>query len=279
LLLLASSPQALTLTEIAKSLHLNVATCQVILNSLAEDGFVVRSPKSLAYVLGPGIVRLGQAARSRLPVSGVVEQEIEALHARTGLGCTVLAEVQDQMVAISQAGRPEDFPVASVFLGPFPFTAPFGATIIAFRDADEIEKWMAGAAEVEQSLYLRRVLGTIRARGVNVSLMTYETQISMPQFGRLFNTIEQDKRLKDTVSDILRLLAVSGSRWYLEEELKSLKTFSVSMISAPIITEAMSMEMNVHVFRNNISKKELANIVTTIKETCARIENQARGHE
>lgn len=275
--LLASSSQPLTLTEIAKNLDITLSTCQVILNSLADGGFVVRSARSRAYVLGPAIIRLGQAARTITPISGAVEAELDALYDTLGYGCAVFAVAGNQMVVLSQGGPPESFPVAAVALGPFPFTAPFGATIMAFGTQTEIEKWLKGAAEVEQALHLRQVLETVRANGVNVSLMTPETQLAMPQFDKLFVSLEREPRFKGAVREVLRLLAVSGSRWYLKNELKSAKSFSVSLITAPIITQHLTMELHVHIYDANLPAAKLQKIIKTIKETCVRIAAQANG--
>jgi len=276
--LLASSTQGLTLSAIARELRINLSTCQVILNSLADGAYVVRSSKAKTYVLGPALIRLGQAARSLTPVSAVIEAELEALHGKLGFGCTVFDVVEDQMVVISQAGATEKFPVASVALGPFPFIAPFGATLMAFRPRPEIERWLKGAREVEQALHLRQVLETIRARGLNVSFMTPYTQLAMPQFERLFNTLERESAsLQHTVKDVLRLLALSGSRWYLDDELRTKKKFSISLITAPLVIGNLSMELHVHVYETDVSRAELRDYTTSILATCRRIITRAGG--
>jgi DNA-binding IclR family transcriptional regulator len=275
--LLAAAGRPLTLTDIAKNLEINFSTCQVILNSLTEGGFITRSPKSRAYVLGPAMIRLGQAARSVTPISAVVEAEIDLLYEALGYGCTVLALVDDQMVVISQAGPADRFPVAAVALGPFPFVAPFGATIMAFRPQAEIEQWLKGAAEVEQALHLRNLLDTLRSYGVNVSLMTRETQLAMPKFNRLLVAVEQQPHLKGAVHEVLQLLAVSGSRWYLKDELKTRDQFSVSLITAPILTKHLSMELHLHVYESSLSAARLQKLVKAVKNTCTRIAKQASG--
>jgi IclR helix-turn-helix domain len=275
LTLLASSDRPLTLTDIAKNLEINFSTCQVILNSLTDGGFVVRSPKSRAYVLGPAIVRLGQAARSVTPVSAVVEAELNALYGEHGYGCTMFALLDEQMVVISQAGPAERFPVAAVALGPFPFVAPFGATIVGYRSKPEIEQWLKGAAEVEQALHLRNLLDTLRTYGVNVSLMTRETQVAMPKFNRLLVALEQQPHLKGAVHEVLQLLAVSGSRWYLKDELKTRKEFSVSLITAPVLTEHLAMELHLHVYESALSAPKLQKLIKSVKASSARIIAQA----
>ncbi len=277
LTLLANSERPLTLSEIARDLDLSVSTCQAVLNSLTDGGFVVRSSHHRTYVLGPALIRLGQAARSITPTSGVVEAELQSLHAKLGLGCTAFAAVNDQLVLISRAGPSEAFPVRSMAAGPFPLVAPFGATIMACRSSREIEAWLAGAQDLDHALHLRQLLDTIRSVGFSVSVSTSSTRVAFPQFDRLLHDLEREVHSERLVREVLSLLALSGSRGYLEEELAGGDPLSVTLITAPALVGGSALEVHVHVYRSDIPADEVREIGGVLLGTCRSIASQISG--
>jgi predicted transcriptional regulator len=82
--LLARDPdQKLTVTAIARRLDLNLATCQAILATLADAGFIVRSSVDRTYTIGPALARLGDAARTLNPALAAVGEALEVLFRET----------------------------------------------------------------------------------------------------------------------------------------------------------------------------------------------------
>lgn len=276
LTLLAGSERPLTLTEIARALSMSISTCQAVLTSLADGGFVVRSG-TRTYVLGPALIRLGQAARAMTPMSAVVEAELEALHARIGLGCAAFAVVNEQLVLISRAGPSPLFPVQSMAVGPFPLVAPFGATIIASRGEEAVELWLGGAADLDRALHLRQLLETIATLGFSVSISTAETRLALPRFDRLLRELEDKLHSRELVSEVLQLLALSGSRGYLEEELRSGEPLSVTLITAPVVVDHVAVEVHVHVYRSAMTWAEVEAIGASLLGVCRAIAERVSG--
>jgi len=277
LTLLASSDRALTLTQIARDLGMSTTTCQTVLASLTDGGFVVRSPTDRSFVLGPALVWLGRAARAITPITGVVESELESLHAKLELGCTAFAAVNDQLVLVSRVGAAGHFPVKSMAIGPFPLVAPFGAAIMAFEDPARVEEWLAEAQDLDRALHLRALLATIRSVGYNVSVSTPETRLALPQFDHLLRELEHDGHSRLVVREVLALLAASGSRGYLEAELDSPDGLSVTVMTAPVLGNHAALEVHVHVYQSNIASAEVREMGSVLLDACHAIEDQISG--
>src|SRR5207248_704067 len=57
--LTAHPDESFTLSELARRLGLNKATCHALLMTLTEAGYVLRHPTRMTYMLGPALVAAG----------------------------------------------------------------------------------------------------------------------------------------------------------------------------------------------------------------------------
>src|SRR5205809_7052103 len=77
---LAAHPdESFTLSELARRLNLNKATCHALLMTLTEAGYLLRHPSRMTYMLGPSMVAIGSAAPAPSQAVDVAREEIRPL--------------------------------------------------------------------------------------------------------------------------------------------------------------------------------------------------------
>ena len=83
---LADDPHSeYTLSEIARAISHNKASCSGILHTLEESGLVSRHPIRKRYSVGPALIRLGNAANERFRVIGLATAEVTRLASQLGV--------------------------------------------------------------------------------------------------------------------------------------------------------------------------------------------------
>ena len=109
--LLAEDPSsAWSLAEIARRADLSYASAHSVAGALEESGLLRRHPRTRAYTLGPALIALGAAARTRLPRRSTTRsRRWNASRDDLGLGCLASARVGDDMVMLAVTGPPQPF--------------------------------------------------------------------------------------------------------------------------------------------------------------------------
>jgi len=163
--------QSFIVSELARALDMNRATCQAVLMALEESGFVRRDPRTKAYSLGPALIPLGEAALSSLAAVDEARPEIERLAATTGVEVLGGVPLDAQIVVVAVAGTPHDSGAArvgqTVALRP-----PFGTVLVAWAGEEAIDEWLGRAGELSDELrtaYLAS-LAAVRERGYSITL-------------------------------------------------------------------------------------------------------------
>lgn len=245
--------EPLSSSEIARRLGLSTSTCQVILTSLADAGFVVRSPQDKSYALGPALIHLGDAARSLTPVLHLVEQELVRLHEEVGYGCCA-AVVRDEMLSVvARVGGPDDFPVPAMAEGTWPFAAPIGATTIASRPPREIDAWLERSPRRHDRAYCTRLpelLAGIREGGYAVWSFGSTQSIADAQFQQVVEALSGDTHSEAMLRLLVQNLVISGTEGYVPSELRGRGRVRVGLVTAPVwgrVSEP-SIEISVHVY-------------------------------
>jgi DNA-binding IclR family transcriptional regulator len=271
--LLAESDSPLTLSEIARRLELNVATCQTILESLAANGFVLRAPSTKAFTLGPSLVSIGEAARRAASRYGRAGELVDRLADDIDFGCSLVGLTGHQLTVLHRAGRPDQFPVPGMVEGPFPFVPPFGAGIVACSDDDVRARWMEQGADFSDDApgRMMAVLDTIRRRGWCVWAYGPSTEASLHHFEAILAALGRDTKSTASLQDFVRLWAYSGTSAYLDDELDRLTDLAVTTIAAPTELPGVPLEIHVHVYRTSISRQEVERLARRILETCVLI--------
>jgi DNA-binding IclR family transcriptional regulator len=271
--LLAGSQEPLTLSAIANTLGLNLSTCQTVLNALTEADLVIRSRQTKAYTLGPSLILLGNAARALTPLLARAGAIIDDLHADVGYGCTLMMAARDELVVVHRAGTPDKFPVRAMAEGPFPFTAPFGSTIIAFAPLTAQEAWLGGPPESgdQDPLGHRALLETIRARGWCAWSYGPNTEEMQPKFDRILHHLTRDTHSASTVDKVIQLVALSGSHGILAEEFDRAKVLSVTMITVAAHLPTVDLEIDVYLNEQSVGRAHVQRIARTAVEAAEAI--------
>lgn len=166
---LAANPSAgLTVSEIARRLGVNKATCYPMLAALQQAGWLVRHPGRKTFHLGPALVPIGRAAAVGLPTSELVHATLVDLSHELGVTCAAIAPAADHVVVIDQA-TPHPHRAPTLRPGQrLPMRAPWGAVFVAWGDDDVVERWLAHAGDDRDRW--RDVLAAVRSIGVVVEL-------------------------------------------------------------------------------------------------------------
>jgi DNA-binding IclR family transcriptional regulator len=170
---LARHPRAsFTVSEIARTLGLNRATCHSVLLALEEASYVRREERTKGYSLGPAPIGVGEAARSSMTVVGEARPEVERLAATTGLECVAAVASGEEMVVIATAGPRDRFGGVIRVGYTYPLCPPFATAVVAWGDEAAVESWLgrAGPLSEEQRKHYLASLDAVRRRGHSVTL-------------------------------------------------------------------------------------------------------------
>jgi DNA-binding IclR family transcriptional regulator len=158
--MLAAHPRdRFSLSDIARRLNANKATCHAMLSELVEQGMLIRHPGDKTYLLGPALVALGTSAAREA-------------HEALGLARDEMAAIGGEMVIMGRADvdRPlfGYLPVGNRS----PLVPPYGAEFLAWAPEAEVEAWLdlhePALSEAERDAYYQ-ALDRIRLAGYHAS--------------------------------------------------------------------------------------------------------------
>jgi DNA-binding IclR family transcriptional regulator len=221
-----------SVSELARELGVPRATCDAILQGLAEGGFVIRREDDLRYELGPSCIPLGDAARIANPVLRAAGVEAEQL-ARALAACAAVTVVdgdESRVADVFDYGPPFG-PHARVGLS-IAHAPPFGAVYVAW-DPEDAEAWIArGGATLgtRATARYRRALEEVRRRGYSVSVAPTRRPELITALETLATTpdAEHARRTRD------ELMAEMLHSEYLATDLETEGTLRVNQMSAPV---------------------------------------------
>ncbi|MFC5748322.1 helix-turn-helix domain-containing protein [Actinomadura rugatobispora] len=224
--------ESYSVSELARISDIPRATCDSILQALAESGLVVRREPELRYGLGGFCIALGDAARQANPILNAASEEAEELARRLNACVAVSAPVANEtrVMAVSDWGPPLGLrprPGQSM-----PLVPPFGAVFVAWDDADAAA-WLAHAGENrpdEHPERWRKALEAIRRRGYSVSLTRDRASGPAPDFDTLLTMTDAGdaRRRRD------ELVGLMQHTEYFATAIDDAATVRLTQISAPV---------------------------------------------
>jgi DNA-binding IclR family transcriptional regulator len=269
---LADADEPATLSTLARELRLNMSTCQTILQTLGDAGFVVRSAVDKTYTLGPALISLGDAARALTPLLARARAVVEELHAEIGYHATILMPSRDELVVVHRTGAPDEYPVPAMALGPFPFVEPVGATIVADADAATQEAWLERVADEASELRrYRALLRTIRTNGWCAWSYSSATEALLPQFERLLRGLARDTHAPAGAQQVIHLLSLAESRGLLTRDLARSERLSVTMITLPARLPTTPLELDVYVYERDLPTAKLHQLAEAARRAAEAI--------
>ncbi len=220
-----------SVSELARTVNMPRATCDSVLQALAEAGLVVRREPELRYELGTFCIALGDAARAADSVLNAAEREAERL-ARSLSACVVVtARMGDEarVVAVSDWGPA--LALRAHTGQSIPLVPPFGAVFVAWDD-DEAQAWLSRAEAVEdwRSDQWRQALAAIRRRGCSISVSADR----QPELVTVLNALaaspesEEYRRRRDEV------IGTMQHSEYLAGDIVDTASLRLTHISAPV---------------------------------------------
>jgi DNA-binding IclR family transcriptional regulator len=228
-LLVAHPGEGFTLSEIARRLRVNKATCHPMLGALTGAGFLIRHPTRRTYRLGPALIAAGQTAAAGFPALEAARPALLEVSEHLGLTCLAVAPAGDHLLLVDQAWDPRrDVPHLRVGQE-LPFRAPWGSIFVAWAHADETTAWAARAGSPGDRY--EDALEAVRQRGYSVELQAAPADRLRAIVAALADTVAGDDREALAV----RLLdELGGEHDTLLSRLEPERRYTIGSVGAPV---------------------------------------------
>ncbi|MEB3069219.1 IclR family transcriptional regulator [[Mycobacterium] vasticus] len=261
----------LSLSEVARALKLNISTTAAILATLDQAGYVERLPNR-AYQLGSGLFGLLAGLRSRYPLLGAADDELNRLSATTTCAASLARISADDTEVILTVGTVQEFetPIGHRM----PLYPPYGSVAIAWRDPDSIDEWLTTAPEPlsrKQILELRTIVAEIRHRGYAVYSLTQDVQTVVSQIRDLLSQVD-DHAPADALRRLLLNSAI-GAKIYTDAELGQPRNRSVGYLIAPVFGPDQQPRylVTLHVMRETVPTENLDRYAAALLQAAATL--------
>jgi DNA-binding IclR family transcriptional regulator len=235
---LANDPRTeYTLSEIARAIGHNKASCSGILHTMEQSGLVSRHPLRKRYSVGPALIRLGAAANERYRVIAVASAEVTKLAKELGVEWNISAPIGGYIVEL--AASYHRVPLFGLDVGQkVPFVAPIGAVYIAWSSDEEIDEWIqrgeSGPPDDAKRERHRQSAQAIRIRG-------YSIGIQSDVYAKILDAVSsttRDAEGGDGAEEVLGVLRGTSSDDYSLIELRAHAHHHVVFIAAPVFDAA-----------------------------------------
>jgi DNA-binding IclR family transcriptional regulator len=171
---LADHPrERFTLSEIARRLDFNKATCHAMLSELVDEGMLIRHPTDKSYLLGPALVNLGMAAAlDATEALDIAKSEMNAIHEELDVSCVATAMVGTELVIMARADVQRPLFGYLPIGNRSPLAPPYGAEFMAWAHEQDVEAWLDRhdpALTQEQREGYYRFLDRVRITGYDAT--------------------------------------------------------------------------------------------------------------
>jgi DNA-binding IclR family transcriptional regulator len=233
--LLAARPQeSFGLSELARLLRLNKATCLMVLTTLTSSGYVLQDPSTKSYSLGPAAVAIGNAALTRFPAMEPARAVLRELSEEFGLVSLASAATAQQIVILAAFGIPGPLEPPSEVGMRLPFAPPYGTSLIAWMGGAEYEQWLSRAEPAPSPSELRnieRAIVAARSAGYAVGLRTRAER----GIGDLMRTVDENpNRAFEKVMDEVTHAVRSEPEPYMLVDIEPSARYPVVRITTPV---------------------------------------------
>lgn len=161
------------LTELARLVHLDAATCYPMLTELTRVGWLVKDRARKTYRLGPRLIGVGSAAQSSLQIATYARPEMLRLSADTGVpSCLFIPSSDDLVIADLTYPHGNDTGRLPLQAGDhIEFGPPLGAVLAAWASPYTVDTWLRRVApHPDDPVRTWQILRTIRERRFSVEL-------------------------------------------------------------------------------------------------------------
>ena len=244
---LAANPaDSFTLSELAGALDISAGSAHRVLKTLTEARYLTRHPKHKTYSLGLALAAIGQATLEKHPYVEVAHREMEVLSKELGAQTLAVSIIEDEILTLVRAGRPQRSESISRVGERHPFIPPFGLAHMAWAPEQAVEHYLQAAAWKkgdEQYDYLTRAMAVVRQRG-------YSMAAAGPALRRMRLAVTDYTQSDDIHSLKEQVIALAGELSLDELQLFNLdedKSYQLGHISAPVFNAKGAVVMEIAV--------------------------------
>jgi DNA-binding IclR family transcriptional regulator len=259
-------PGGATMTEIARALRINQATCVHLLAALTAAGFVVREPADRRYHLGPALVRPGRLAAARYPLLAAARDEMTGLAGEFGVPCFAFAPEVDHARLVHYTWPPGEAPPAIKLGETVPLTPPLGILFVTWATDADFDAWLAldPALDNAGAASYREQRVAIRSLGFVVEVAARADDLAH---------VLDDRPSPYRDGQLHRLLAADGGEAYLLTDLDDPRPRLVTGIGAPIFDAAGAavLSLNLVTFADPLGPAEIARIGRALRAAADRV--------
>src|ERR1700722_3102916 len=277
--LLVSRPDhEFKLSEVVNELGISKATCYAVIRALLDAGYVVRSPRTKGYLLGPALIAAGRAAELAFPAVRMAGPTVRHVAQKHGVEC-VASIMENGFITVIDWASPN--PTSNHALSwshvgqRVPLVPPFGAVQVAWMDARHIKEWLGLAPPLNNVDDLRAALDAVRKRG-------YDIQSENASLGRFRDALAifDGKQLSEEMQDAIDLLMSKiGQVEYLPNRLRADRRYSVNAVSAPVFNSGGHpvLTLSMHVERR-MTGREIETTGQDLRRAADEITEAVGGH-
>lgn len=179
---MVSSPEPLSVAQIAMEAGINKSVCHKILITLCEDG-IVGQTKTGSYRPGLGLIQLGQLAMSHLAVFSIARDSLENVTNTTGESTALYVETGGEMVCYVKSDSPLMIRHYVALGRPIPlYAGAAGKIFLAAYTPDQLDEYLRtkqlapiGSQTITDPARLKAELEAIRINGIAWSTMETTT--------------------------------------------------------------------------------------------------------
>lgn len=270
----ASPGEQYALSDIARRLEFNKATCHAMLNELVKAGVLLRNPATKTYGLGPTLVTWGVAsAFDAYQALEFAEPEMERLRERLDASCVACGMVGHDIVVLAR--RDTDRPIASfVPVGHrVRSVPPVAGEFLAWADETAVAEWLGRLdlalddPEVQRHRELLHVVRDQRYR-----LLLSEATDLEDLLDQLRAASEDEGHLDDTLDELLQLLQERGVG-------RAPLSASVVGVIAPVFGPGGTpvLTLSLSGLRRPVSPDDASAYVRPLLDACRRITKSIGG--
>jgi len=277
--LLVSQPEhEFKLSDIVNELAISKATCYAVIRALLDAGYVVRSPRTKGYLLGPSLIAAGRAAELAFPAVRMAGPTVRHVANQYNVEC-VASIIENGFITVIDWASPN--PSANharswSHVGQrVPVVPPFGAVQVAWMDDTHVQEWLDRASPLNRVTDLQAALDAVRSRG-------YDVQSENDSLARFRDALAifDGKQLSEEMQDAIDLLmAKIGQVEYLPARLRADRGYSVNAISAPVFDSAGHpvLTLSMHVERR-MTGREIESTGRDLRRAADEITEAVGGH-
>ncbi|MFF0499790.1 IclR family transcriptional regulator [Nocardia aobensis] len=255
-----------TISDLARRVGLNKATCHTIVTTLVEQEYLTRGAVSGRIQLGPALIPLGLVAEQRFRPLDVARTELHALAEDLGVPVVVSIRTGSEILHLAHYGPASVFSAMSRAGQRIPLLPPVGATFYAWSTDEVIDAWLDSlphSSEQARQIF-RKALAQARSLG-------YVAGGDSPLWRDLASTVREIES-----SD------ASHSRRWVEERIRDadLASYmgdpgenqgSAGFVSAPVFDSAGEVELTVTVHLGDSATIDVDDVVRRLTNLTAHM--------